>query len=496
MDDIINSIHLKNDLPEDFLESFCHKYSNINSTVPGGFTERMIADIEKREKKHTEIEKAEELFKIMQQKPLDKEDKDHCHNRLYIDAFYRACKLTDLMHEKEAEDLSYLNKNKGTASKKRIDEFVGRVNSEIIENQKTLEHKRKIKKLKEEIEIQKIRNRSVSKGKMSKSREREIARKMQEYEKRKWSNHNNKMRQREYQELLELEGYFKPKVLESSKILAQRHRSKEPKIITGGKSKSKGLVNVNRDSTDDLNVYDSIFDRLYNEAKIRKLEKVRKSHNQTDYSIPDTGMSFQRGQGSRSKSKKRAQQSFRVNTQVSPLNSTDHLYPDSPKIADNKTNLMMNKYIKDSSKAHGNVKNSKNSKKYQSNGATSPVEFITWNDSKYNSQSIDKFQEQKFKDEERQMKLMQPMSRHVVVKSINSFTNETFNSGDDTQDFAKYTSRQPNIRPKLKNSNSRHKVKNVLAYSLLDRSLDNTINLIESARRKQVPDFNWCKYLL
>lgn len=488
MDDIINSIHLRNDCPEDFLESFCHKYSNINSTIPGGFTERMIADIEKREKKHSEIEKAEELFKIMQERPLDKDEKDQCHNRLYIDAFYRACKLTDLMHEKEAEDLAYLYKNKGTASKKRIDKFVERVNSEIIENKKTLEHKRKIKKLKEEIEIQKIRNRSVSKGKMSKSREREIAKKMQEYEKRKWSNHNNKMRQKEYQELLELEGYFKPKVLESSKILAQRNRSKGPKIITGGKSKSRGLVNANRDSTEDLSVYDSIFDRLYNEAKVRKLEKMRQSHNQTEYSIPDTGMSFHNGQKSRSQSKKRREQSFRVNTKVSPLASVDHLYPDSPKISDSRANLMMNKYIKDSSKVHGNVKNSKNSKKYQSNGATSPVEFITWNDSKYGSQSIDKFQEQKFKDEERQMKLMQPMSRHLVVKSINSFTNETFNSGDDTQDFAKYIPKQSSSKSKLKNSNSRQKVKNVLAYSLLDRSLDNTINLIESARRKQVPD--------
>jgi hypothetical protein len=490
IDDIMNTIHLKNECSNDFLESFCHKYTNINSKVPGGFSERMTADIEKREKKQLEIEKAEELFKILGQKPLDNEEKDECHNRLYTDAFYRAHKLTDMMQEKEAEDMYHINKNKRTASKKRIDRFVNKVNSEINENQKILDQKRRIKHLKEEIEFQKIRNRSVSKGKVSKSREREIGIKMREYENRKWTKHNNKLKQKEYQELIELEGFFKPKVSESTTRLAMQNRSKGSKIITGGVVKSRGAENANQESTVDLSVYDSIFDRLYNEAKTRKLEKMRKSANQTEYSVHDTGMSFQRDQRSRSQSKKRVEQSFRVATKVSPLTSTGHLYPDSPKMTSNKAHLMMNKYITDSSKAHGNYKNFKNSQKYHSNGAVSPVEFITWNDSKYNSQSIDKFQDQKIKDEERQMKLMQPISRHVAGKNINSFTNETLNSGDVTQDYEKYISDQPTKRPKPIITNSRQKAKNVLAYSLLDRSLDNTINLIESARKNQYPDLD------
>jgi hypothetical protein len=490
IDDILNNIHLKNERPEDFLESFCHKYTNINSEMQGGFSERMTADIEKREKKQLEIEKAEELFKILGQKPLDNEEKDECHNRLYTDAYYRAYKLTDMMQEKEAEDMYHINRNKGTASKKRIDKFVERVNNEITENQKTLDQKRRIKHLKEEIEFQKIRNRSVSKGTVSRSREREIGLKMKEYENRKWTKHNNKLKQKEYQELIELEGFFKPKVSESTTRLAMRNRSKGSKIVTGGKVKSRGAENANQESTVDLSVYDSIFDRLYNEAKTRKLEKMRKSVNQTEYSVQDTGMSFQRDQRSRSQSKKRAEQSFRVAAGASPLTSTDHLYPDSPKMSGNKAHLMMNKYLDDSSKAHGNFKNFKNSQKYGSNGAVSPVEFITWNDSKYNSQSIDKFQEQKIKDEERQMKLMQPMSRHIADKNITSFTNETINSGDDTQDYIKYVSEQPAKRPKPIINNSRKKAKNVLAYSLLDRSLDNTINLIESSRRNQYPDLD------
>lgn len=48
--------------------------------------------------------------------------------------------------------------HKGIASKKRIETFIKRVNDEILENKQTIEQKRRIKELKEEIEVQKYRN--------------------------------------------------------------------------------------------------------------------------------------------------------------------------------------------------------------------------------------------------------------------------------------------------------------------------------------------------
>lgn len=76
MEEIVNSMALHGNDQEKFLESFCHKYSNINCSVEGGFSERMKADIEKRARKTKEIQKAEELFQLLNQKPIDKEEKE------------------------------------------------------------------------------------------------------------------------------------------------------------------------------------------------------------------------------------------------------------------------------------------------------------------------------------------------------------------------------------------------------------------------------------
>lgn len=76
INEVLNSVNISNNTQDDFLESFCHKYSNINSSVIGGVTQRMMVDIEKREKKKIELEKAEEIYKLLQQKPLDKEEKE------------------------------------------------------------------------------------------------------------------------------------------------------------------------------------------------------------------------------------------------------------------------------------------------------------------------------------------------------------------------------------------------------------------------------------
>lgn len=64
----------------------------------------------------------------------------------------------DQIRTKEEQEVSQYNPNTRTASKKRIEQFINKVNSEILENKEMLEKQRRIKDLKEEIELQKIRN--------------------------------------------------------------------------------------------------------------------------------------------------------------------------------------------------------------------------------------------------------------------------------------------------------------------------------------------------
>lgn len=49
-----------------------------------------------------------------------------------------------------------------------------KVKNDILNSQETLEHKRRIQELKNEIEYQKIKNRSVSKGRLSKDEEAKL----------------------------------------------------------------------------------------------------------------------------------------------------------------------------------------------------------------------------------------------------------------------------------------------------------------------------------
>ena len=76
--------------------------------------------------------------------------------------------------------------------------------------------------------------------------------------------------------------------------------------------------------------------------------------------------------------------------------------------------------------------------------------------------------------------MMQPLGKKLGVNSCNS---DTLYSGEDTQDLVNYQ------QAKLKKLNSRpKKVHNSMAYALLDRSLDNTISLIETARRRELEE--------
>lgn len=114
---ILGSLTAHSDNQNNFLESFCHKYSNLNSSVEGCFSERMRADIEKRAKKAEELERAENLFNSLHQKPIGKEEKEECHTRLYLDAFSRAYKRTEQIAQTEQEEMSMYRKKNRTASK-------------------------------------------------------------------------------------------------------------------------------------------------------------------------------------------------------------------------------------------------------------------------------------------------------------------------------------------------------------------------------------------
>lgn len=118
----------------------------------------MMADIEKREIHLKELQNEEQAYYDMHQKSIDNFEKELCHRRLYTDAYFRTFKKIDQMRQKEAEDMSMSKQFEGTASRKRIDTFIKKVNDEIMEKKQTLEEQKRIKDLKEEIEIQKIKN--------------------------------------------------------------------------------------------------------------------------------------------------------------------------------------------------------------------------------------------------------------------------------------------------------------------------------------------------
>lgn len=110
-------MNIRKDASSDFLESFCHKYVGINNSTGGWFTDRMMADIEKRERKHKELMRVEKAYERMHQRSLDKFEKEMCHRRLYTDAYQRTCKITDKIKEKQEVEEQEFNRHVGTASK-------------------------------------------------------------------------------------------------------------------------------------------------------------------------------------------------------------------------------------------------------------------------------------------------------------------------------------------------------------------------------------------
>ena len=123
------------------------------------FIDRMMSDIQTREKHLEDLRKAERDYFKMHQKSIDEFEKDLCHRRLYTDACLRSYRKIDLMQKKEKEDMSYLKHHSGTASKSRIDQFLKRVNNGIKQSEKSLEQKRKIRDLNKEAEYEMIKSR-------------------------------------------------------------------------------------------------------------------------------------------------------------------------------------------------------------------------------------------------------------------------------------------------------------------------------------------------
>lgn len=102
---------------------------------------------------------------------------------------------------------------------------------------------------------------------MSKDRENKFLNKMEEYDKKAWTNKNMKIKQKEKALETELQSYFKPNLNKSSKQLALKKKNNlTQRIATGGKSQGRS-DNIEQNSKD------NIFDRLYNEAEVRKSKK-------------------------------------------------------------------------------------------------------------------------------------------------------------------------------------------------------------------------------
>ena len=201
----------------------------------------------------------------------------------------------------------------------------------------------------------------------------------------KWTNRNNKVRQKEYKEQMEVQGYFKPKVSESSKQMALKKR-KEILLEKQNLSPSDNKIEQAREeSTVDLSLQDSIFDRLYNEAKIKKqnLESNREKYH-TASSFSDTNPHY-KFLNPRSRSHKRKKPitnpSFNISSKVSPITSVEQLYPPSPRMKEENARYIMNQYLSNSSKP---LKKGSQAQNNTVSGGGSPIEFITWNESKYN----------------------------------------------------------------------------------------------------------------
>lgn len=189
--------------------------------------------------------------------------------------------------------------------------------------------------------------------------------------KNKFINRVGKVKEKQHNEEIKIKQYFKPKVSKSSAKLAKKKREHEKSI-----SKIDPKTSL-MDSNDGIPFTESIFDRLYKEAETKKehLSRLRRSREEAMHSVSKSnGASMINAykRSSKSKNKSNKNPSFNVITKESPLTSIDQFNPSSPRVEAEGNRLMMQKYLTESERVQENNKNSKNIKKYKSNGAASP----------------------------------------------------------------------------------------------------------------------------
>lgn len=78
-----------------------------------------------------------------------------------------------------------------------------------------------------------------------------------------------------------------------------------------------------------------------------------------------------------------------------------------------------------------------------------------------------------------------------------SMTSDTLYSIDGGE-MVNYKQPTQNSRSKSRRSRETRKTakKNILAYSLLDRSIDNTISMLEKSKKKEIQELDLCKFLI
>lgn len=214
---------------------------------------------------------------------------------------------------------------------------------------------------------------------MTKKDEEKLVEKFLQYDKRKWINRSDQIKQKEKKIDKEISQFFRPHISKSSKRLAVNKRNKESTIITGGKV-------IQSNSTKNTNSLEFRFERLYNDSKIRQEKKQKAMLNETvDEKSKQSKNTYRKAHREKivNNNSLHYNESTNTNNKISPITSTENIYQLSPEY-DERTRSIIRKYTQegaDNDKTLSSFKNPPNN----SNGANSPWEFITWNESKYQS---------------------------------------------------------------------------------------------------------------
>lgn len=182
----------------------------------------------------------------------------------------------------------------------------------------------------------------------------------------------------------------------------------------------------------------------------------------------------------------------------SKMASMDRIYPPSPEFETEQQSkypaedqiYSSQDYLTSSNQKSSHVTKSDKRDITLTSGANSPTEFITWNESKYGSsiqmENPNNFDKIRMKNEIKMRQLAQPIVKHkygsnraISESDINPNLSGSQNLGYDSCARIKY-------KPPKSKSKNKKRGQNILAYSLLDKSIENTMNLIESAKHQNL----------